>query len=100
MQRRLDSIGDRHRLKKPFKNVSCQGRIQKFFLVGDIKFHHFFKRIFFPAELILSNLSNKNGSRGSGGMFPEKIFENLRTVMAILVFFEELSRKVGHIFGP
>ena len=59
-----------------------------------------FKRIFFPAELILSNLSNKNDSRGSVGMFPGKIFENLLTVMAILVFFEELSRKVCHIFGP
>ena len=59
----------------------------------------FFNRIF-PAELFLSNLSVKNDSRGSGGMLPLKIFENLHTVMAILVRFEQFLRKVCNIFGP
>ena len=59
----------------------------------------FFKRIF-PAELILSNLSAKNDSRGSGGMLPRKNFENLHTTMAISVLFEQFLRKVCHIFGP
>ena len=30
---------------------------------------------------------------GSGGMLPRKIFENLHAVMAILVLFEQFSRK-------
>ena len=33
-------------------------------------------------------------------MLPWKIFENLHTVMAILVHFEQFLRKVCHIFGP
>ena len=38
MQRRLDpETGG----IKPFENVSCQGRIQKFFQGGTIKFCHF-----------------------------------------------------------
>ena len=43
MQRRLNSETG---VKKPFENVSCQGRIQKFFQEGGISFRHFFKRIF------------------------------------------------------
>ena len=35
-----------------------------------------FQAYFFPAELILSNLSTKNDSRGSGGMLRRKNFEN------------------------
>ena len=68
---------------------------------GSIKFRHFFKDSFFPGELILSNLSNKNDSRGSGGMIPQKMFENLHTIMAILVLFEQFSGKFCFIvFGP
>ena len=72
-----------------------------------IKFCQFFKGGFFPAELTLSylsnknnqngkinfkqlnNLSNKNPLGGSGGMLSRKIFENLHTVMAMLVFFKQ-----------
>ena len=44
----------------------------------------------FPAELICSKLKNKNMALGKyGSMLPRKIFENLDTVMAILVFFEQ-----------
>ena len=31
----------------------------------------------------------KKALRGSGGMLPRKFFENLHTVVAILVFFEQ-----------
>ena len=71
MQRRLDPETD---VNKPFKSVSCQGRIQKFFQGGGTKLYHFFKRSFFLAELILRNVSTKNDSRGSGGMLPQKYF--------------------------
>ena len=37
---------------------------------------------------------------GSGGMLPRKIFENLHTVMAILVLFEQFSGKVCLYFWP
>ena len=69
MQRHLDPETG---VNKPFQNVSCQGRIQNFFQGESTKFCHFFKRNFFSAELILSNLSNKNDSMGvQGHVSPE-----------------------------
>ena len=65
------------------------GRIQKFFEGRrGLQFSSHFSREYFPAELFLSNLSAKNYSRGSGGMLPRKIFENLHSAMTILVRFE------------
>ena len=37
---------------------------------------------------------------GSGGMLPRKFFENLRTVMAIKVLFEQFSGKFCLYFWP
>ena len=81
-------------VNKPFQNASCQGRIKNFFQGEGTKFRHFFKRSFFPAELISSNLSNKNDSRGVRGHAPQKIFEYLHTVMVILALFEQFSGTV------
>ena len=39
----------------------------------------------------------KKGSRVSGGMLPRKIFENSRTVMTILVHFEQISGKLNKL---
>ena len=72
MQRRLNS---ETAVNKPFENVSCQGRIQKFFQGGGTNFRHF-SSVFFPAELILSNLNAKNDFREVRGMLPRKFFEN------------------------
>ena len=72
----------------------------KFFQGEGTKFRHFFGAQFFPAELILSNLSNKRTLGGSEGIFPRKIFENLLTVMAILVLFEQFLGKVCSYFWP
>ena len=83
-------------VNEPFKNVSCQERIQNFFQ----EFSSFFSSAFFPADLILSNFSAKKDSRGSEGMLPRKILENLQTAMAILVLFQQFLRKVCHNFGP
>ena len=80
-------------MNKLFKNVSYQGHIWKIFQEGGIKFRHFFKHSFFPAESSLSNLGNKNDSRGVRGHASLKIFENLHTVMAILVLFAQFSGK-------
>ena len=55
---------------------------------GRRSFRHY-SSVFFSTDLILSNLSDKNDSRGSGGMFPRKIFENLHTARAILVHLEQ-----------
>ena len=77
-----------------------KGVIRNFLRKEASIFVTFFKRIFFPAELFLSNLSAKNDSRGAEGMLPQKIFENLHTAMAILVLFEQFLRKVCYIFGP
>ena len=97
MQKRLDPETD---VNKPFENVSCQGRIQKFFQGGSTKFNHFFKRIFSGRVNFKQLISTKNDSRGSRSMLPRKTFENLHSVMVILVLFEQFLGKVCHIFGP
>ena len=43
MQRRLNLVTG---VNEPFENVSCQGRIQKFFEGGGINFRHFIQAIF------------------------------------------------------
>ena len=44
---------------------------------------------------------NKNISRGYGGMLPQKCFENLSSVLVILVLFVQLVRKIlSKIFTP
>ena len=63
MQRRLDPETG---VNKPFENVLCQGRIQNFFRER-VKIFVTFSNVVFPADLILSNLSTKNDSMGSGG---------------------------------
>ena len=77
-----------------------RGVFKIFFNGEGTKFRYFFKLGFFPAEVILTNLSNKNNSRGSGGMLHRKIFENLHTVMVILALFEQFSGKVCSYFWP
>ena len=68
MQRRLvPETG----VNEPFENVSRQGHIQKFFQGGGNNFRHFFKRSFFPAELIYKQLKYQKRL---------KIVENLHTV--------------------
>ena len=57
-----------------FENVSCLGRIENFFQGGGTNFRHFFQAQFFPAKLIISNLSNKKALGRSGGMLPPKKF--------------------------
>ena len=97
MQRRYDPETN---VNKPFQNVSCQGRIQNFLQGGGTNFRDFFKSSFFPAELVLSYLNNKNDSRGVRRHAPPKNFENLHTVMAILVLFEQFSGKVCSYLWP
>ena len=74
--------------------------VSKIFSGREPQISSLFQAQFFPAELILSNLSNKNDFRGVRGMLPREIFENLHTVMVILALFEQFSGKVDHIFGP
>ena len=56
---------------------------------------YLFKRSIFSVELIGSKLRNKNMALGgSRVMLPRKFFENLDTVMAVLVLFEQFSRQI------
>ena len=61
-------------VNKPFKNVSCQRRFQNFFQEGAPVFGFAtFSSIIFFGDLILSNLSTKNDSRGvQGHATPQK----------------------------
>ena len=49
--------------------------------------------LFFSAELTEADCETRKALRGYEGMHPLKIFENLQAVMAILVLFEQFSRK-------
>ena len=57
-----------------------------------------FSSVYFLAELVLSNLSAKNDPKVVQGHAPPD-FKNLHNIMAILVLFEQILRKVSHIFG-
>ena len=98
MQRCLDP---KTGVNMPFENVFMSGAYSEIFSGRRHQFLSFFKRSFFHRlNFKQLSLSNKNESRGSGGMLPRKIFENLHTAMAILVLFEQFLRKVCRIFGP
>ena len=70
------------------------GAYSEFFSGRGHQFLSLFQAQIFSAELILSNLRTKNDSRGFGSMLPRKIFENLRTVMVILVLFKHFLGKL------
>ena len=70
MQRRLDPEAE---VNKPFGNVFMSGAYSEFFSGSGTNFYSLFKRIFLT-DLILSNLSNKNDSRGMRGHAPPENF--------------------------
>ena len=76
------------------------GTLRIFFWERAPNFVTFFKLVFFSAQLIISNLSDKRTLRGSGSILLRKIFENLHTVMAILMLCEDFSGKVCLYFWP
>ena len=84
-------------VNRPF--VKCFhecGVFRNFFQRGGIKFRHIFKRIFFRQNYsIVKRFENKKGFRGSGNMLTRKSFENLHTVVAILVLFENFQANFG-----
>ena len=71
-------------VNKLFVNVLCKGRIQVFFQRGG-KGPHF--DIFFRWSYFEANRGTKTALGGHGGMLPRKCFENLGSVIAILVLF-------------
>ena len=77
MQRRLDPETGVNNLLKMFH---VRGVFRIFFRKGAPIFVTF-SSVLFPVDSILSNLSSKNDSRGSGSMLPRKNFENLHTAM-------------------
>ena len=76
------------------------GAYSEFFSGKRHQISSLFQAQFFPGRVILSNLSNKNDSRGSGDMLLRKSFENLRTVMVILALLEQFLGKVCSYFWP
>ena len=59
----------------PFKVFHVRGVFKNFVYQGwGTKFRYFFKRSFFSAELIFSNLRKKNDSRGFRGHAPPNNF--------------------------
>ena len=79
---------------------SCVRQIQKFFQGGGTKVRHISSVVFFDKIILKQHIENKKGSRGSGGMLPQKIFENLHTVVAILAVVEQCLGKFSLSFCP
>ena len=94
MQRRLDPETD---VNKPLKMFLVRGVFRIFFREEAPTFVTFLS-VFFPAKLILSNLSTNNDSRGVQGH--AEPFEHLHSVLVILVLIEQFLGKVCHIFSP
>ena len=59
----------------------------------DTNFRHIFKSIF-SGRFIFNHNKKKKVLGRSGGMLPKKLFENLHTIVAILVLLENFSGKV------
>ena len=76
------------------------GAYSEFFSGRGQQISSLFQAQSFPGRVILNNLSNKNDFKGSGGMLPREIFENLHIVMVILALFEQFSGKVCSYFWP
>ena len=72
------------------ENAVRKGRIQNFFQ-GSGRAPHF---DIFPAELLRGKSRDKNSSRGARGMLPRNFFENLGSVIVILVLFVQFLRKI------
>ena len=53
----------------------------------------YFQEHFFPAEFFKSLLRINKALGGSEGMLPQKFFENLHAVVAILVLFKQFLGK-------
>ena len=66
---------------------SCLRRIQKVFQ-EEAPNSDIFSSAVFLDRIILKHIENKKGFMGSGGMLSRKMFENLHTVLAILLLFE------------
>ena len=97
MQRRLDPETG---VNKPFENVSGKRRIFKIFFREVVPILVIFFNAAFFDRVNFKQRKYQNDSRGVWGMLPRKIFENLHTVMAILVLFKQFLGKARHIFGP
>ena len=80
-------------VKSPLKKFSYLQRIQEIFSGRGYQIRHIFKSVFFSGRAILKNIDNKKGTRGSAGLLPRKMFENLHTAVAILVLFEQFLGK-------
>ena len=72
--KKLKRLDPEKSVNKLFENVSCQRRIQNCFYQGRAPNFVTFSSAFFPAELILSNLSHKNDSGVVWGHAPPENF--------------------------
>ena len=79
-------------IKSPLENVFMSAAYRYSEIFSGREHQIIFKRTF-SDKISLRHIENKNGFRGSGVMLPRKIFENSRTVVAILVLFEPFVGK-------
>ena len=82
-------------VSKLFEMFHVRDVFRKFFRERALNFVTF-SNVGFSAELILSNLNNKNDTKGVRGHPPPKNFENIHSVM----LFEQFSGKICLYFWP
>ena len=71
-------------VNKLFENVLCKGRAYSKLFQGGGRAPHF---DIFSGRVALGQIEERNYSRGYGVMLPRKLFENLGSVVVVLVLF-------------
>ena len=100
MLTKYKDVRPKMRHKKPFeKCFHVCGVFRNFFREGAPNFD-ILSNLGFSGSIILKHIKNEKSSGGSGSMLPRKIFENLHTVVAILVLFEQFLSKFYLNFLP
>ena len=79
--------------------LHVRGVFRNFFREGASNFVTF-SNAFFPTELILSNLSNKDEFKGSGGMLPGKILKIFILWWPYKYFSNNFQANFVYSFGP
>ena len=72
-------------VNKPFEKCFHICGVFRIFSRESTPHFDIFSSVVFSGKIILKHVENEKDSRGSGGMLPRKIFENLHIVVAILV---------------
>ena len=96
MLTKYDDVRLKKDVKGPLQCVFMSTAYSEFFSIRGHQTFTYFQAYFFRKNYF----ENKKDSRGSRGVLPRSFLENLHTVVAILVLFEQFLRKFCLNFLP